>query len=172
MGPSSGVAGLKRLQTVFRSIQLTGCLTILAIFSYYLATLSSNGLQIRTGVYVVEGFAAIGALYTTHSLLLLFFRAGYVALSPISLALDACFAIIFIYVAVENRAASGGCVSGTIYTVYGAGEAGWDVPQGPKRGLQTPTFGLACRLMMVCLIVSCLVMYAPSLLAVIRKMRY
>jgi len=161
MGTLSGLAGLKRLHGTFRAVQLTGCLIILGVFTFYLVTLAAHDMEIRTGVKAVEGIVVLGALYAAHSLLLICVRASYLAVSRITLALDIGFAISFIYVAVENRAASGGCVNGTIPTVYGAGPF-YRFPEGyyyDQPGVRLPTFQLACQLMMVCLVVSCLLMY-------------
>jgi len=158
MATCSSLTGLKRLQRFFRAIQLFVCLIVVGIFSYYLATLFKNHLEVRTGIMVVEVIALIGTLYAITGMLPVCFT-GNRTLSLVSPILDLAFAICFMYVAVENRSASGGCATEIVYTVYGSG-APTSGP-GTENGLQPagplPTFQAACRLMMICLVASCLV---------------
>ena len=168
MGTSSGLAGLKCLQWTFRGIEFGCSAVILAIYSYYLATLANHNMEITNDVKAVEGITAIGTVYTALGLLLICCCAGYPATSFISLVFDIGLACAYIYVAVANRAATGGCQGDSIYTVYGMGDAS-ATPGGGDGGMtgvqqvtggatRLPTYQLACQLMMVCLILACVVM--------------
>ena len=169
MGSSTGLGGLKCLQWTFRAIQFGCSLIILAVYSYYLATLSNHGMEIRTDVKAVEGIAAVGTLYTALGLLLICCCAGYPATSFISMVFDIGLSASYIYVAVANRAATGSCSGPSVNTVYGEGDAN-ATPGGGDGGMtgvqqvtggasRLPTFQLACQLMIACLIVSCVAMY-------------
>ena len=168
MGSSSGLAGLKCLQWTLRGVQFCCSVIVLAVYSYYLATMSNHNMAIPTDVKAVEGIAALGTLYTALGLLLICCCSGYPAPSFVSMVLDIGLAAAYIYVAVANRAATGSCNGPSVYTVYGLGDAA-ATPGGGDGGMtglqqvtggatRLPTFQLACQLMMACLIVSCVVM--------------
>lgn len=167
MGSSSGLAGLKCLQWLFRGIQFCCCVVVLGIYSYYIATMVNHSMEVSTGVRAVEGISAIGTLYTALGVLLVCCCAGHPAPSFISMVLDIGLAAAFIYVAVANRAGAGSCTSGTVDTVYGSGDAGatpgggndgiTGVP-GVTGGTRLPTFQLACQMETACLVVACIAM--------------
>src|ERR1041384_8334575 len=109
MGSSSGLAGLKCLQWTFRGIEFGCSLIVLAIYSYFIATMSNHAMDIPTSVKAVEGIAALGTLYTGLGLLLICCCAGYPFTSFISMVLDIGLAAANIYVAVANRSGASSC---------------------------------------------------------------
>jgi hypothetical protein len=161
MGSSSGVAGLKCLQWAFRGVEFGCSVVILGVYSYYLATMINHQIEVPASVKAVEGITAVGTIYTLLGLLLICCCAGHPAPSFISLVMDLALAAAYIYVAVANRAGAGNCSSGTVDGPYGSGEAG-AFPGGATQGMtgiggvtggvQMPTYGLACQLMMGCII--------------------
>jgi hypothetical protein len=167
MSSSSGLAGLKCLQWTFRAIEFGCSVVILAVYTYYLATMVNHSMNIPTSVKAVEGISAVGTLYTLVGILLVCCCAGHPAPSFISLVLDIALAGAYIYVAVANRDGAGSCTGSNVNTVYGSGDAG-ATPDGSSNGVtgvpgvsgvtQLPTFQLACQLEMACIIVSCVAM--------------
>jgi hypothetical protein len=154
MGSSNCFGGLKCLQLISRAIQLLCSLVILGIFAYYLSSLSSHHMDIRSGIPAVEGIAVISVLYSAAGLFAACCTAGSRALSIGFISLDVALAITYIYMAVENRSASGGCNTEIVYTVYGSGDP-WAKPGNFS---ELPTYRYACQLQMVCLVLSCVAM--------------
>lgn len=155
---SSGLAGLKCLQWLFRGIQFVCSVVILGIYSYYLATMASHKMTISTNVKAVEGISAIGTLYTALGVLFVCGCAGFPLSSFIAIVLDIGLIAAYIYVAVGNRDGASSCTGSNVSTVYGSGEAsaspstsgsGSSIANIPVGGL--PTFQMACRLETVCL---------------------
>ncbi|KAI1855907.1 hypothetical protein JX265_011990 [Neoarthrinium moseri] len=159
MGSSSGIAGLKCLQWVFRGIQFVCSVVMLGIYSYYLATMMKGNMTVPTYVKAVEGITAVGTVYTLVGLLLVCCCAGHAGTSFIALVLDVGLSGAYIYVAVANRDGASSCNSGTVNTVYGSGDAAAS-PSGAGGNIigdvGLPTFQMACRLQTVCLIASCI----------------
>ncbi|KAH9883546.1 hypothetical protein F4778DRAFT_630243 [Xylariomycetidae sp. FL2044] len=165
MGTSSGIAGLKCLQWIFRGLQFGCSVIVLGIWAYFLAAMVGHRIDISPGTKAVVGISGAGVLYTICGLLFICCCAGHPAPSFVSMVLDIGLAAAFIYVAIANRDGAGSCTSGTVHTVFGSGNSddtagdGGDgsvtnIPSAAKTaGL--PTFRLACQLEMVCLIVAC-----------------
>ncbi|KAI1215069.1 uncharacterized protein F4807DRAFT_405781 [Annulohypoxylon truncatum] len=146
MGAKAGFA-LKLLQWFIRGIQFCCSALILALFSYFLATLSSRHLTIPTWTRAVEGISGIGVLYTILGLLLLCCLAGHPFTSFIAIVLDICFIGAYIYVASSVRAGASSC-TGTVDTVYGSGQAEDLIND------KHPTYRQACQMETACLAVS------------------
>lgn len=154
MGSSTGLAGLKCLQWLFRGIEFGCSSIILGIYSYYVATMVNHKMTIPTGVKAVEGISAAGTLYTVLGLLLVCCCAGHPAPSFISMIFDIGLAGAYIYIAVANRDGANSCSSGKLHTVYGSGDA-HSTPSSDNGGTKLPTFQVACKMETACLIVSC-----------------
>ncbi|KAK5993284.1 hypothetical protein PT974_06713 [Cladobotryum mycophilum] len=130
MGVKAGL-GLKTIQWFIRGIQFCCAALILAVYSYFLASLHNHNLRIATSLRAVEGISGAATLYTLAGLLLLCCVAGLTATSLLAVVLDAAFVGAFIYVAVANRGGAGSC-----------------------RGYVDTPFGKACRLQTACLAVA------------------
>jgi hypothetical protein len=155
---SSGLAGLKCVQWLFRGIQFVCSVVILGIYSYYLATMASHKMTVSTNVKAIEGISAIGTLYTALGVLFVCCCAGFPLSSFIAIVLDVGLIAAYIYVAVGNRDGASSCTGSDVNTVYGSGDAsaspsssgsGNSIANIPVNGL--PTFQMACRLETVCL---------------------
>ena len=157
MGASSGFA-LKFLQWFLRGVQFCCAALVLAVYSYFLATLRNHNLPIGTWVRAVEGIAGVGVLYTAVGLLLLCCLAGHPFTSFIAIVLDVCFIGAFIYVAVQNRGGASSC-QGKVTTPYGTGDANTDVSDSGDGGFTVlPNQHQACQLETACLAVSVVAM--------------
>jgi hypothetical protein len=177
MGAGAGLA-LKTLQWFFRGVEFCCAALVLAVYSYFLATLHSNNLDIGTWVRAVEGISGAGVLYTVLGLLLLCCLAGHPFTSFFAMVLDLCFVAAFIYVASANRGGAGGC-TGTVNTVYGTGDANSAVGadssgNGGVSGL--PSLRQACQLETACMSVSIVAIFfflfsAALELALVRHRR-
>ncbi|KAI3398905.1 hypothetical protein diail_8228, partial [Diaporthe ilicicola] len=173
MGSSSGLAGLKCLQWMFRGIQFVCSVVLLGIYSYYLATMASHKMTITTNTKAIEGISAIGTFYTALGLLFVCCCAGFPLSSFIAIVLDIGLIAAYIYVAVGNRDGASSCTGSNVNTVYGSGESnatpsssgsGNSIANIPVSGL--PTFQIACRLETVCLAAACIacIFFALSIL--------
>ncbi|CAI4210254.1 unnamed protein product [Parascedosporium putredinis] len=150
---------LKTTQTLLRSLQLTGAVVILAIYSYTLGALANRGLSTPTFVRAVEGIAGITVAYAIACLIANRFFAGRTFPSFINMILDVAFASAFIYVAVANRGGAGSC-SGEVDTAFGKGDAADKVSDDDHGGFMAlPKYGDACRLLAACLAVSILMIF-------------
>lgn len=156
MGAKSGFA-LKFLQWFIRGIQFCCCAVVLAIFSYFLATLHNHNLTIPIWARAVEGISGAGVLYTIIGLLLLCCLAGVVFTSAIAILLDLAFVGAFIYVAWANRGGAGSC-RGTVDTIFGTGDAGSRVTSNTDGFTNLPTYRQACQMETACLAVSIVAM--------------
>lgn len=156
---SSGIAGLKCLQWLFRGVQFCAALAILAIYSYFLAALmhANNQQQsIPTTVKAVEGIAAIATAYALLGVLFVCCCAGHPATSFIALVIDIGLVGAYIFVAVANKAGAGDCSSSSGSVLGSAGNAA-----GTKAGpvtLPGVSGVVACRLQTACLAAACLAM--------------
>ncbi|UZP44440.1 hypothetical protein NXS19_012252 [Fusarium pseudograminearum] len=121
MGAKSGTA-LKFLQWFIRGIQFACAALILAIYSYFLATLHNHDLSISNKIRAVEGISGIAVLYTAAALLLLCCLAGRTLSSLLAIILDIAFIGAFIYVAVANKGGASSC-TGYLDTPFGRGKA-------------------------------------------------
>lgn len=149
MGKRAGLA-LKSLQWAIRAIEFCCAAVILAIFSYFLASLVNHHIHVATWVRAVEGISGAAALYTIIGLLLLCFVAGHAFFSLIAVILDLCFVGAFVYLAVANRHGASSC-RGHVDTVFGSGNASSNV-RDPHSSSWTelPTLRTACRLQTAC----------------------
>jgi hypothetical protein len=153
MGAGAGFA-LKGLQWFFRLLQFLCAAVILAIYSYFLATLHNHDLTIANWVRAVEGISGAACLYTIVGLLLLCCLAGHPFTSFFAMLLDAAFLGAFIYVAIENRGGAGSC-EGTVTTPFGTANADTNVSDDGNTGFTAlPSFHTACKLETACLAVS------------------
>ncbi|KAH8652367.1 hypothetical protein BX600DRAFT_472429 [Xylariales sp. PMI_506] len=152
MGAKSGVA-LKFLQWFVRAIQFGCCAVVLALYSYFLATMHNHDIDIPNWVRAVEGISGVGVLYTLTGLLLLCCFAGHRFTSMIAIILDVCFIAAFIYVAVSNRGGASSCTGDSLYTPLGTGSAD-DKPTASDGFTNLPTYREACRMESACLAVA------------------
>ncbi|WQF79889.1 hypothetical protein CDEST_04903 [Colletotrichum destructivum] len=145
---------LKFLQWFIRGVQLGCSVLILAIFSYFLATLHNHSLPIATSIRAVEGISGVATLYTLAGLLLLCCLAGRSFTSFIAIVLDVAFIAAFIYVAVANRNGADSC-SGNVSTPFGDGPAdGEPTNTGSDGWTHLPSLRTACKLQTACFAVS------------------
>lgn len=153
MGAKSGFA-LKLFQWFVRGIQFCCAALILAIFSYFLATLANHDLTIHTWVRAVEGISGVAVVYTALGILLLCCLAGRAFFSIIAIILDLAFIVGFIYIAVATRGGASSC-TGTVNTVFGKGDANTDVVDNGNGGVtHLPSFRSACRMETACFAVA------------------
>ncbi|KAH6611104.1 hypothetical protein Trco_001124 [Trichoderma cornu-damae] len=151
MGAGTGL-GLKFVQWFIRGIQFCSCAIVLAIYSYFLATLHNHNLPIATSLRAVEGISGAGTLYTLLALLMLCCLAGHTLTAFLAVLLDVCFIGAFIYVAVANKNGAGSC-NGYLDTPFGKGQSASTV-QADKGFTTLPSFHTACRLQTASLAVS------------------
>lgn len=154
MGARTGTA-LRLAQWFTRAIEFCCAALILAIFSYFLATLTSHSLTIAQWIRAVEGIAGAAVIYTILTLLLLFCAAGHPVLSSIFIFLDICFAGAFIYLAATNRDGASSC-DGDVNTPLGRGDSAANTVENGQGGVITigPSLQQACKMQSACLAVS------------------
>ncbi|KAH7125959.1 hypothetical protein EDB81DRAFT_860627 [Dactylonectria macrodidyma] len=144
------MAGLICLQWLLRGVQLGSSALILAVYSYFLATLAAHKFHITTSIRAVEGISGSGTLYGLLGVLLVCCLGNIPLVSLIAIILDVGFFACFIYVAVANKHGAGSC-RGEVDTPYGRGLAG-DKVKGRRRGsLALPRYRVACQLQTACL---------------------
>ncbi|KAG8666132.1 hypothetical protein FPOAC2_11227 [Fusarium poae] len=151
MGAKAGTA-LKFLQWFIRGIQFACAALILAIYSYFLATLHNHDLSISNKIRAVEGISGIAVLYTAAALLLLCCLAGRTLSSLLAIILDVAFIGAFIYVAVANKGGASSC-TGYLDTPFGRGQAS-NTAEGSDGFTALPSYRTACKLQSACLAVS------------------
>ncbi|KAM7217422.1 hypothetical protein V8F06_007171 [Rhypophila decipiens] len=156
MGARAGTA-LRMIQWFTRAVEFCCAVVILALFSYFLATLASNNLAVGQWIRAVEGIAGAAVLYTLVALLLLFCVAGHPFLSSIFIFLDICFVGAFIYIASANRHGAGSC-DGQVTTALGTGNANTSIVDNGHGGVVTldPNLHQACKMQSACLAVAIL----------------
>lgn len=115
-----GGLALKSFSLFLRIIEFLCAAVILAIFSYFLANLSSNDRTIPTYERAVEGISGAAVLYTIVALLFVCCLGGIAIFSFLAMLLDLAFCGAFIYVAWANRNGARGN-SGIICTPLGCG---------------------------------------------------
>lgn len=137
----------KGISLFLRLIELLCAITILAIFSYFLATLHNHSLPIATYIRAVEGISGAAVLYTIFALLLVCCLGGIVFLSAIAMLLDLAFTGAFIYVAYATRGGAGSC-NGDVNTPFGSGNTYTNNRvTGGESGITTlPSLYTACKL--------------------------
>ncbi|KAM0285985.1 hypothetical protein ACHAQH_001174 [Verticillium albo-atrum] len=143
---------LKLVQWFLRGVQFCCAALVLAVFSYFLATLSNHNLHISTAVRAVEGISGAAVIYTILGLILLCCLAGRAITSAVAIVLDLAFAGAFIYVAYANRAGASSC-NGYVDTPYGRGRSSADV-EGSGGFTNLPSYRTACKLQTACFAVS------------------
>ncbi|KAL7797565.1 hypothetical protein V8C37DRAFT_399721 [Trichoderma ceciliae] len=156
MGAGTGF-GLKFVQWFIRGIQFCCCAIILAIYSYFLATLHNHRLPIATSLRAVEGISGAGTLYTLLALLMLCCLAGHTLTALLAAVLDVCFIGAFIYVAVANKNGASSC-DGVLDTPFGKGQSASTV-QADNGFTRLPSFHTACRLQTACLAVAIIAIF-------------
>jgi hypothetical protein len=146
MVSKSGLA-LKSLQWFIRGIQFLSAALILALFSYFLASMKNHNIFIPNWVRAIEGISGAAVLYTLVGLLLLCFVAGHTITSFIAIVLDICFVGAFIYIAVSNGRTGTHSCRGNVKTVYGSGNAESNVPDYSPNGVTAlPSLRQACQM--------------------------
>lgn len=160
MGARTGSA-LRALKFFLRIIQFLCAALILAIFSYFLATLANHSLPTATWIRAVEGIAGVAVLYTALCILALCcFPTVKPFTSLLSMVLDVCFAAAFIYVASANKGGSASCTSGFVDTPFGSGDASTGVVEGATDGWTAlPSLRQACQMETACLAVSVVALF-------------
>jgi hypothetical protein len=150
-----GGVALKSFSLFLRLIEFCCAAVVLAIFSYFLATLHNHGLHIDTYIRAVEGISGAGVLYTIFALLLVCCLGGIAFFSFLGMLLDLAFCGAFIYVAYATRGGDGSCV-GYVNTPFGSGNAsaGKTVPQGNGGFTVLPNLHTACKLETACFAVA------------------
>jgi hypothetical protein len=138
---------LKALQFFLTLIELGCAAVILAIFSYFLATLKNHNLHIDTYIRAVEGISGVAVFFTLSSLALLCFIGGISFFALLALVLDIAFAGAFVYVAYVTRGGATSC-KGYVNTPFGSGFAkGDNQVSAPKGGITIlPSLKSACNL--------------------------
>lgn len=154
---------LGALKLILRTIQFLCAAIILALFSYFLATLSNHNLPTANWIRAVEGIAGIAVLYTLLCILSLCCLSAtgvHPATSLLTMGLDVAFAAAFIYVAAANKGGSGGC-RGSVETPFGSGDADTGVVEGSGGWTALPSLRQACQMQTACLAVAVVAMYVP-----------
>ena len=153
MGTKSGMA-LKFTQWFIRGIQFFCAAIILALFSYFLATMANHNIHITNWIRAVEGISGAAVLYTLLGLLLLCCVAGHPFASFFAILLDICFVAGFIYIAVKNGHTGTHSCSGHVDTVYGSGNAESNVADNDTGFTALPSLRQACQMQTAVLAVS------------------
>lgn len=153
MGAAKGIA-LRGTQFFLRAIQFCCAAIVLALFCYFLATLSNHNMHIDVWLRAVTGISGAGVLYTILAVLMLCCIPGRSFPSFIMMVLDVCFAGAFIYVAVANRHGASSC-DGEVDTPFGRGNADTNVVDNGDGGFTAlPSLRQACKMETACLAVS------------------
>ncbi|KAK4157646.1 hypothetical protein C8A00DRAFT_29492 [Chaetomidium leptoderma] len=153
MGAAKGIA-LKGTQLFLRAIQFCCASIVLALFSYFLATLHNHDMPIGVWVRAVEGIAGAGVLYTILALLMACCIPGRSFPSFVMMVLDVGFIGGFIYIAAVNRGGASSC-SGEVDTAFGRGNADTNVVDNGSGGFTAlPSLRQACKMETACLAVS------------------
>ncbi|KAK3994785.1 hypothetical protein QBC44DRAFT_322057 [Cladorrhinum sp. PSN332] len=150
---ATGARALRGLQYFLRTIQFCSAALILAIYSYFLATLHNHSLSISTPLRAVAGISGSAVLYTVLAFLLLCCAPGQPFLSLILMILDVCFAAAFIYVAVVNKDGANSC-NGEVSTAFGNGNADTNVKSEGEGWTALPSLRQACQMESACLAVA------------------
>jgi hypothetical protein len=157
MGQAKSIA-LRGTQFFLRVIQFCCAAIVLALFSYFLATLHNHSLHIGTWVRAVEGISGAGVAYTILALLALCCLSGRTLPSLITMLLDVAFIGGFVYIAWANRAGASSC-NGVVDTPYGTGDADTNVVDNGSGGFtELPSLRQACKMQTACLAVSVVAM--------------
>ncbi|KAI9746370.1 MAG: hypothetical protein M1818_000082 [Claussenomyces sp. TS43310] len=139
MARGAGIA-LKTVQLFLRSIEFGCAAVILALFSYFLAKLNINHLDINAHLKSVEGISGAAIIYTVVCIALVCFLGGFAFFAFLAFFLDICFLGAFIYIAWETRAGASSC-SGYVKTPIGDGNTHSTHTAGSLPSLRT-----ACKM--------------------------
>jgi len=171
MAGKSGLA-LKFVQWFIRGVQFCCAAVVLALFSYFLATLHNHNMDIPTWVRAVEGISGVAVLYSLLGLLLLCCLAGHPATSFIAIILDVAFIGGFIYVAISNRDGASSC-TGTVSTPFGTGNANTS-PTADDGFTHLPNLRQACQMETACFAVSivAIIFFILSILVELTLVRH
>ncbi|EGO61193.1 hypothetical protein NEUTE1DRAFT_120227 [Neurospora tetrasperma FGSC 2508] len=153
MGAKTGLF-LRGLQGILRGIQFGCAATVLALTSYFLATMANHGLDIDVHLRAVEGISGGITAYTLITILLLCCIPGQPFFSFIMMVVDVCCAGALIYVAIRNKNGASTC-DGIVDTPYGKGNADTNVVDNGHGGFTVlPSLHHACKMETACLAVS------------------
>lgn len=119
MARKSGMA-LKALQWFLTGVEFLCAAVILALFSYFLATLKNHNLHIDTYIRAVEGISGVAVVFTLAGLVFLCCLAGVTVFALVAIVLDVAFAGAFVYVAYVTRGGTAKCTS-YVNTPFGSG---------------------------------------------------
>ncbi|CAD0027704.1 unnamed protein product [Aureobasidium pullulans] len=144
MGIFKGGA-LRLLQTALYALTFCCAAIILGIFSYFLAILADNNLDIPTRWKAVEGISGVAVLYTLATTLLTCCLAGIAFLSILGLILDLLCMGGFIAIAVLTRRGANSC-SGYVRTPLGNGPSNGRATYNEGNITYSPNLGTACKL--------------------------
>jgi len=141
----SGIA-LKALQFLLTFVEFGCAAVILAIFSYFLATLHNHAFHIDTYIRAVEGISGVAVVFTLAGLVFLWCFAGMTFFALIAIVLDIAFAGAFVYVAYVTRGGATSC-KGYVNTPFGSGFSNGKDVTAPKGGITAlPSLRTACNL--------------------------
>ncbi|KAK0615949.1 hypothetical protein B0T17DRAFT_510508 [Bombardia bombarda] len=175
MGARTGHA-LRGAQSIHRLIQLGCAAVVLALFSYFLATLRSHNMYTPTWIRAVEGISGAAVLYTLMALATLCCIVGHPLLSSLMMLLDLAFLGAFIYVAYANRYGASSCNHGNVTTPFGTGDANSSLATNTTSGgiNPLPSQRSACRMQTASLAVSitAILFFLFSLLNEINLIRH
>jgi len=142
--PAFGALALRTGGLTLRFLQFACAIAILGIFSYFLAVLVRQGLNVETWIRAVEGMAGAAALYTLFGILLTCFLGGIGAFAIIAVILDLCFVGCFVAIAVLTRGGDNNCSALTSEDPLLVGGQGFGDPNTVS---YAPTTYRACNLM-------------------------
>jgi uncharacterized membrane protein YeaQ/YmgE (transglycosylase-associated protein family) len=153
MGRAAGIA-LRGTQFFLRGIQFCCAAIVLALFSYFLATLHNHDMPIGVWVRAVEGISGAAVVYTIFTLMMLCCAPGRSFPSFLMMALDVAFLGAFIYVAAVNRGGASSC-DGEVDTAFGRGNSDTNVVDNGSGGFTAlPSLRQACKMETASLAVS------------------
>lgn len=154
MGAGSGFC-LAAAQWLVRIIQFCCAAIVLALFSYFLATLNNHDMHIGIWVRVVEGISGVGVVYTVLTFIFICCASGRRFPSFIMMVMDVLFIAGFVYIAVVNRGGASSC-TGEVDTVFGKGNADTNelVDNDDNIFTKVPSLRQACKMETATLAVS------------------
>lgn len=147
MGERSGSC-LYGLQIFLRLMEFSCAAIVVALFSYFLATLYNHDMAIGLWVRVVAGVSGAGVVYTILALLFHCCAPGQTFLSFLLSLLDIIFIAGFGYIAAVNRHGAGSC-DGFVRTAFGEGDASnpRQINDGGNGGITAlPNLKQACQM--------------------------
>ena len=135
-----GIGGviLRFCSLAIRVLQFLDGAVILGIFSYYLAILSRNNVQIDTWLKAVEGLSGAATAYGLLGIIFVCCLGGVAFFAFLGVVLDVLFTGAMIAIAVLTRNGTSTC-TGTVGTPLGKGNAADESSAGLS-------FSMACKL--------------------------